>query len=180
MFIKNIFLKVVKHLHENAGAYNLLLAIVVAIIALYSLQLTINPPIKKPDIQLYTDALNDELILNTSFGYGSSFNLYIYNGGTAPCFDVKLTTHTFIDRANMVLPEKKIIPAINNYPEPTIDFYLGIIKPDDTFKIGLSTKDLTLSQLKKLLKNTNPTKLFVECSEDSETKTLFLKMNENN
>jgi len=178
---KSIFSRLLNHLNRNRGAYDLVLVTVVAgvaiislAIALTSLYLNINPPDKKADIQLYTDAPNDMLDLNTEF-VSPSFSLYIFNGGTAPCFDVVLTTHSFIQRGEMISPEKKTIPALVDPSNQKTTFYLGVINPDETIKIRLEPIDLSSDQIEYLILKLNPSTLKVECIDDSKTKKIFFK-----
>jgi len=165
--------EIMNHLNKNHGVYDLIFTFVVAIVALLSLLITIHPLEKKADIQLYTDELGDIINLSSKF-IPPSFSLYLFNGGTAPCFDVLLTTPIFIQDGEMILPETRTIPALVYTLEQKTTFYLGVINPDETIKIILEPIDLSKDQL-EYITLINPSILKVECVGDSSTKKIFFK-----
>src|SRR3989338_301474 len=112
--------------------------------------LTIYPPAKKADIQLYTDVPKDVINLSDDF-IEQKFSLYIFNGGNSPCFDTILTTHSFIQSGEITFPERKVIPAFVFNSKQETEFYIGVINPDETIKIELDPITLSPSELDYLV-----------------------------
>ena len=184
---KSILLKLVNHLNKNHGVYNLILATIIGSIAVISFIIAIFPPEKKADIQIYTDEPNDTIDFGNKF-IKPSIDLFIFNAGTAPCFDTWLTTHSFIQGASKIewkesvkynvkgmISEETIITAIVDSSLQKTIFYLGIITPGQTIQIRLKPIDLSTDQLDYLLSKKNPSTIKIECVEDSKTKNILLK-----
>ena len=167
------------HTEQQKKYTHWFIALTIFIIILTIVQITvgayfiINPPAKKADIQLYTDIPKDIINLSNDF-IEPKFNLYLFNGGNAPCFDTVLITHSFIQRGEIILPERKIIPAVVWDSRQKTEFYLGIINPDETIKIELDPISLSSDQLDYLVLKLNPSILKLECIDDSATKKIFL------
>ena len=178
--LEKMQLLMVYHQAEQQKKYTLwFIVLTILIIILTAFQffgetyLTISPPTKKADIQLYTDVPKDRLNLSDDF-IEPKFSLYLFNGGNAPCFDTVLTTHSFIQGGEMIIPERRIIPALVFNSKQESEFYLGVINPDETIKIELDPISLSQDQLEYLVSRKNPSLLKVKCVDDSSTKKIFL------
>jgi hypothetical protein len=171
---KNILESVLNHLNKNQGAYNFLLAVVVGFIAVISFILTISPLDKEADIQLYTDLSNEMINLSNEF-LQLDFDFYIFNGGSAPCFDIKLTAPIFIQRAEIIFPEARIVPALVEESKQETTFFLGTINPDETIKMGLKITDLSEHEKEYIKSKLSPSNLEVECVDDLKNKKIYFK-----
>lgn len=89
-----------------------IIALIAMVISFFNIYFIVYPPIKKPNVVLYTDLTNNEF---TPKENNSFFNLYLYNGGSAPCFKLILITTPGVDIytfTNQELARKKY--GINN------------------------------------------------------------------
>lgn len=165
--------KFIKHCNKNQGFYSFILSGIVAIVALLSLLFTLYPQ-KSPDIQLFTDAPDDLVYVDTILT--PSFDLIIYNKGEVPCFDVELTTDAFIQTGKFREPENRlVVPLVDTTKQETY-FYLGTILPEEVLRVDLTFIDLenyySKDNLDLFIRQHSPSTLHVKCIGDSVSKDI--------
>jgi hypothetical protein len=128
--------------------------------------------VKNADIQIYTSEKDDLIDIHNGL-FDSDFDLYIFNSGTAPCFDVRLTMPPFIDRSEIVFPEKKLVQFMSYNDYATV--YLGVINPDETLKINFEIDDLDEYEIKYILQEMNPYTIKLECVNDYKEKKVWFE-----
>lgn len=95
-----------------------LFALGVSIISLILTTLfTINPPIKKPNVELQTNLEGNVLDLSKK----TSFDFYIYNGGKAPCYGLQIEYPNFLSLSPLfkeVYEERQSLNSKSNITHP--------------------------------------------------------------